>query len=276
METPLLPKAAALFARIDRPLPVITADCLGADFVQQLRTTSGLWFRCGYRPGIAAYLGFFLLRDFVVLHDERAPARFATLQAMAKSFYETDLFIRAVTDSGREPTGGISSPRVRALLRQIMARHEAARIPDWAMTWFGWTLFENVERQCAPLTEEQRRLHLAYMTTTYRMMGVPFSTDRALMTAFARAVEVQYAGGAPQLEKHARAILRIGEMIGVSSAPESLLPMLPDATRELFAPMAKRVRPGAMQRAWLRVLGRVVVPRAVGATRVAEPFVAPA
>ncbi len=262
------------FARIEAPFAGFSPECLGPDFAQQLRVTSDLWFRCGYRPGIAAYLGFFLLRDFVTLHDERAPRRFASLQTMAKSFYETDLFIRAVTDSGREPTGGISSPRVRALLAQIMARHEAAAIPDWMMTWFGWTLFENVERQCAPLSPDEQRLHLRYMTTTYRLMGVPFSADRARMHAFARAVENAFAGASPQLEKHARAILRIGEMIGVSSAPDAVLPMLPDATRELFAPLAKRVRPGLLQRAWLRVLGRVVVPRAVGAPRIAQPFVA--
>src|SRR5262245_36386922 len=107
-----------LFQRIDRPLPAFDRAQLGAEFADELQVVSGLWFRCGYRPGIAAYLNFFLLHDFIALHDERFPPRFASLQAMAKSFYETDLFIRAITDSGREPTGGISGAPVRDLLAQ--------------------------------------------------------------------------------------------------------------------------------------------------------------
>ena len=266
------PQVAAAFARIDRPFAAFAPGLLGSDFEAQLRTVSALWFRCGYRPGIGAYLAFFLLRDFIVLHDERFPPRFASLQAMAKSFYETDLFIRAVTDSGKEPSSGISSPAVRKLLAQIMARHRAIGIPDWMMTWFGWALFENVETACAPLDAGQQRLHLAYMTTTYRLMGVPFTADRAAMTAFARAVERAHTAPAPQLERHARAILRIGEMVGVSSAPAAILPMLPAAARELFAPLAARLRPGLFRRIWLRVLGRLLLPQAAGSPRVAVPF----
>lgn len=261
-----------LFSRVDRPFAAFDPACLGEDFAAQLRVTSDLWFRCGYRPGIAAYLTFFLMRGLVELHDERMPARFGTQRAMAESFYRTDLFIRDVTDSGRLPTGGISSPRVRSLLAGIMARHRAVAIPEWAMTWFGWTLFENVERQCAPLTSEQQRLHLRYMATTYRLMGVPFSTDRALMTEFARTAERTQAGIAPQLEKHARAILEIGEMIGVRAS--TVLPMLPEPARAAFAASNERVQPGRLRRIWLRVLGRLVVPRAAGAPRIAQPFVA--
>src|SRR5262245_51158974 len=94
------------------PFAAFDPQVLGPEFPAELRTVSELWFRCGYGPGIAAYLNFFLLREFIVLHDSAKAARFASWKAMAKSFYETDLFIRAVTDSGREATGGISSPSV--------------------------------------------------------------------------------------------------------------------------------------------------------------------
>lgn len=261
-----------LFARMDRPFTAFDPACLGGDFAARLRVTSSLWFRCGYAPGIASYLAFFLMREMIELHDSRVPARFASLRAMAESFHRTDQFIRDVTDSGREPTGGISSPRVRALLAQMMERHRRVAIPEWTMTWFGWTLFEAVERVCAPLTDAERDLHLRYMTTTYRLMGVPFAADRDLMGAFARAAEARHAAEAPQLERHARAILRIGEMIGVSSEPARVTALLPEAARKVFAPLAERVRPGPLRRAWLRLLGRFLVPRAVGRPRIAEPF----
>jgi len=245
---------------------------LGPEFPAELRAVSQLWFRCGYGPGIAAYLNFFLLRDFVVLHDRAKAARFASWQAMAKSFYETDLFIRAVTDSGREATGGISSPRVQQQLQQIMRRHAVLAIPPWMMTYFGWSLFEAVEAQCAPLDDEQRRLHLAYMSKAWRLMGISFANDRAAMAAFAREVERRHAALAPQTLAHARSILRIGELIGVSSRPQRVLPLLPAATRDLFAPHAKTVRPGLLRRWSCRVLGRLFVPRAVGRPRTAVPF----
>ena len=56
----------------------------------------------GHRPGIGAYLNFFLLRDFIVTHDTAHPPRFKSFRSMADSFYQTDLFIREVTDSGRK------------------------------------------------------------------------------------------------------------------------------------------------------------------------------
>jgi len=265
------PEHLALFRRIDRPFARFDRALLGPEHARELQTTSELWFRCGYRPGIGAYLNFFLLRDFIELHDTRFPPRFASLRSMARSFYATDLFIREVTDSGRQASGGISSARVRGLLQQVQARHQAVSIPDWMMTWFGQALFENVEKQCAPLTDEQRRLHLAYMTEAWRLMGVPFAPDRELMERFARAVEAAHAGIAPQLDQHARAILRIGEMIGVSSHADSILPMLSPATRAVYAARHASVRPGPLRRQVARVLGRLLLPKAVGAPRVAVP-----
>ncbi|MBK8100206.1 MAG: hypothetical protein IPK26_24145 [Planctomycetes bacterium] len=257
---------------LDPPIREFVPAVLGDDFAAELRTVSELWFRCGYRPGVASYLAFFLLRDFVVLHDERRPARFASLRAMAASFYRTDLFIRAVTDSGREPSGGLSSPAVRAELRRIADLHTAAGIPDWMMTWFGWTLFEAVETVCAPLPQEQAERHLRYMTRTWRLLGVPFAADRPRMIAFARAVERGHLGSAPQLERHARAILRIGEMIGVSSRPDTIAALLPGALRTAFLAIAARVRPGLLRRLFARLLGALLVPKAVGRPRVAVPL----
>jgi hypothetical protein len=261
-----------LFASLDAPFASFAPSVLGDEFGAELRTVSELWFRCGYQPGVAAYLNFFLLHDFITLHDARFPPRFANWQAMAKSFYETDLFIRAVTDSGRTASGGISSPHVRALLGEIMGRHQRLGIPTWMMSYFGWSLFEAVETRCAPLTDEQRRLHLAYMARTYRLMGVAFANDRVRMSAFARAVEARHAAASPRLLEHARAILRIGELIGVRSHPRNVLLLLPAATRTLFAPLATAARPGWLRRVTSRVLGPLLVPRAVGKRRVAVPW----
>jgi hypothetical protein len=240
---------------------------LAPDFPAQLDTVSRLWFRCGYRPGIAAYLNFFLLRDFITTHDERFPPRFRSLGSMAKSFYQTDLFIREVTDSGRRPSGGISSARVRAQLQGIQHRHARLGIPPWMQTYFGFSLVENVEKQCAPLSTGDLGLHLRYMATTFRIMGLRFSENRPQLEQFARQIEAEQAAITPRVAAHSRNILRIGEMIGVPSSAQSLLPMLPAATRAVFEPVYPRVRPGLARRWWSRLVGRLVLPKAVGARR---------
>ena len=242
------------------------------ELAAELGTVSRLWFACGYRPGIAAYLAFFLLGDLIELHDRAVPRRFASFRAMAASFYRTDLFVRDVTDSGAEPSGGISSPRVRAVLAAIMARHRRVRIPPWSMTWFGWVLLEAVEAQCAPLDAEQQRLHLAYMAKAYRLMGIPFGPRRDVMQDFARDVERVHARVTPQLERHARRILRLGEMVGVPGRHERIAALLPPAPRTLFDTIAARVCPSWPLRAVCRGLGRVLMPRAVGVPRAAVPL----
>jgi hypothetical protein len=233
---------------------------------------SRLWFRCGYRPGIGAYLNFFLLRDLITTHDTNYPPRFSTFKAMATSFYQTDLFIRDVTDSGARPTGGLSSPRVRATLQQIQQRHQRVRIPLWMQTYFGFSLLENVEKQCAPLTAEEKQLHLAYMAKTYRIMGLPFSERREPMERFARLVEAEQAAVTENVPKHARNILKLGEMVGVPSSPDSILSMLPPRTREVFEPLYPEVRPSWPGRLYARLLGKLVIPKAVGAPRKAVPL----
>ena len=60
------------------------------------------------------------------------------------------------------------------------------------LTCFGFSLLENVEKQCAPLTDAEKRLHLAYMCETYRIMGMAFSEKRDLMEAFSRAIEAEH------------------------------------------------------------------------------------
>lgn len=246
---------------------------LGAEFPAELDLVSRLWFRCGYRPGIGAYLNFFLLRDFIQTHDRNFPPRFGSFRSMADSFYRTDLFIRDVTDSGAQPTGGISSARVRDMLRAIQERHVKVKIPPWMQTYFGWSLVENVEKQCAPLTDGERRLHLSYMAKAYRIMGLRFSTDRAALERFARAIEAEHAAVTENVDKHSRHILRIGEMIGVRSSADSILPMLPAATRAQFEPLYPKVRPGALRALTCRVLGRLLLPKAIGQPRAAIPAV---
>ena len=265
-----MPDVATLHDALPLPLETLDASSAGASFADELGVTSRAWFACGYRPGIAAYLNFFLLRDFITLHDSAFPARFASFKSMADSFYRTDLFIREVTDSGPQPTGGISSARVRGMLAGIMRRHAKISIPPWMMTYFGFSLVEAVEQRLA-MPESERPLHLAYMAKTYRIMGMRFSSERDEMERYARAVESAHAGTSPQLERHARHILLLGEMIGAPSAAESVLPLLPPATREVFAPLHARVRPGPLRRAGAHVAGRVLIKSAIGAPRRAEP-----
>jgi hypothetical protein len=269
--TPPVPPYLELHESFDPPYPRFDNSMLGDEFPAELDLVSRLWFRCGYRPGIGAYLNFFLLRDFITTHDTSFPPRFRTLRSMADSFYQTDLFIREVTDSGAAPSGGISSPKVRDLLRRIQGRHARIGIPPWMQTYFGFSLLENVEKQCAPLSSDERRLHLAYMAKAYRIMGIRFSENRAALERFARLVEHGQAAPSENLARHARHILRIGEMVGVSSGPESILPMLPAATRAVFEPLYRSVRPGFVPALWARLLGRLLLPRAVGAPRRAIP-----
>jgi hypothetical protein len=260
-----------LYERFQPPYEEFDSTMLGPRFAAELDLVSRLWFRCGYRPGIAAYLNFFLLRDFITTHDASFPPRFKSLRSMANSFYQTDLFIREVTDSGARPSGGISSRRVREQLKGIQRRHARIGIPPWMQAYFGFSLLENVEKQCAPLSEEERRLHLAYMAKTYRIMGFRFSEDRANLERFARLIEAEQAALTPRVPAHSRHILKIGEMIGVSSGPACVLPMLPDATRAVFEPLYPRVRPGLLSRWWSRLLGQVLLPKAVGEPRRAVP-----
>jgi len=263
-----------LFRLFDPPYERFDNSLLGAGFAGELDTVSRFWFACGYRPGIGAYLNFFLLRDFIVKHDIAHPPRFKSFRSMADSFYQTDLFIREVTDSGRQPTGGISSEGVRATLKSIMKRHERLSIPIWMMTHFGFSLLENVEKQCGTLTNDEKRRHLAYMSKTYRIMGVPFSENRETLEQFSRDIERKHAALSPNAEKHARNILFLGEMVGVSSRYEIISAMLPERTRAIFQTIYGRVRPGVVQRLWARLLGRLLMKQALGEPRTAVPVTA--
>ena len=266
-----MPEYLELYRQFEPPFERFDRQSLGPEFVQELDTVSGLWFRCGYRPGISAYLNFFLLREFIVTHDTAYPPRFHSFQSMAESFYQTDLFIRDVTDSGITPTGGISSSKVRATLASIMKRHQSVKIPLWMMTYFGFNLLEMVEKQCAPLTDEQRRLHLAYMAKTYRIMGMPFSQRREWMERFSRGIEEAHSGPSPFLEQHARNILVLGEMAGVPSSWDKVSAMLPERPRAVFEPLYRKVRPNLVKRTAARALGRLLMKHAVGAPRAAAP-----
>jgi len=264
-----------IFKSLDPPFQGDFEDSLlGPEFDRELDTVRRMWTECGYKPGVGACLTFFLLRDFLVMHEDAAPPRFASFRSMADSFHRTDLFIREVTDSGREPTGGISSPRVRGLLHGIMRRHERVAIPIWMMVHFGFSLTENVEKQCPALEEEDKRLHLSYMAKTFRIMGIPFTEDRASLERFSRAIEREHVGLSPNAERHVLNILVLGEMVGVSSGFDRLNPILPDPTRALFKEIYPRVRPRLPKRFAARYLGPLLMKRAVGPVR--KPSRAPA
>ena len=267
------PEYLSAFEKFDPPFEDFTDEQLGDDFPAELEATSRMWISTGYRQGILAYLNFFLLKDFIVTHDTAYKPRFLNFKAMADSFYQTDLFVRDVTDSGKTGTGGISVPSVRKRLRGIMARHTKLEIPLWMMSYFGYQLMEAVEQEYPDLDETERQRHLSYFAKTYRIMGLPFSSDRKLMEQFARAIEIAHAGSSPHLEKHCRNILALGEMVGVSSDYDSLAQKLPAATREIFTPIHANTRPGALKRPLLRIAGRLLVKRAIGdPARKAVPF----
>lgn len=126
-----MPSYLDAFAQFDPPFERFDHSMLGPEFPAELDLVSRLWFRCGYRPGVGAYLNFFLLRDFITTHDRSCPPRFKSFKSMATSFYQTDLFVREVTDSGLQPSGGISSAKVRNTLAQIQKRHRRLEIPLW-------------------------------------------------------------------------------------------------------------------------------------------------
>jgi hypothetical protein len=266
-----MPSYEEVFHGLDPPYPAFDASILGDGFPDELATASRLWTSTGYAQGIAAYLNFFLLTDFIVTHDAAHPPRFASFRSMADSFYQTDLFIRDVTDSGKEPTGGISNPRVRRQLGAVMARHARLAIPPWMMTYFGYQLLECVEDETRASADDRQR-HLSYMAKALRIMGIPFSDERATMVSFARDVERRHAGPSPRLEEHAANILTLGEMVGVSSRRDRILGSLPEATRAVFAPIHGRVRPSLPKRAACRILGKFLVPKAIGAPRHAVPW----
>ena len=268
----MMEKYFELYREFDLPYQDFNRSMLGPQFPDELQTVSRLWFSCGYNPGIASYLNFFLLRDFIQTHDQAYPPRFQSFNSMGQSFYQTDLFIRDVTDSGLKPTGGISNPSVRAKLKQIMKRHERISIPSWMMTYFGFSLFEMVEKFSGNLTEEDKKQHLAYMSKTYRIMGIAFTEDRQKLETFAREIEKVHAGPSPNLERHVRNILKLGEMVGVSSRYEKLSVLLPEKTRGIFQEIYGTVRPNLLQQWISRIVGRLVMKQAIGKPRKAVPF----
>jgi hypothetical protein len=267
-----MPVYQKLFERFDAPYERFDNSMLDESFPEELAVASRFWQQSGYAPGISAYLNFFLLKDFIEVHDKAFPPRFSSFWSMARSFNRTDVFVRAVTDSGRQPTGGISNEEVRQKLKSIMRRHERLHIPLWMMSYFGFQLFEAVDHQLKQACAEDQRLHLNYMAQAYRIMGVPFSSDRALMDRFCRDVEDHHAGKSDHLEKHACHILILGEMVGVRSDRRTILPMLPEATRRVFASVHDTVRPGLLLRILCRFAGRALMPRAVGGPRKAIPL----
>ena len=128
-----------------------------------------------------------------------------------------------------------------------------------------------VEKVCAPVAEEEKRLHFNYMVKAYRIMGIAFSRRRDWMEEFSRKIEEAHAGPSPHLEQHTRNILLLGEMVDVSSEYENIASKLPERTRRVFEAMYPRVRPSLLKRTAARLFGPLLVPKAVGSPREAVP-----
>src|SRR5262249_1261614 len=127
-------------------------------------------------------------------------------------------------------------------------------------------------KQCPAFTDQEKQWHLQYMSKAYRIMGMPFSSDRRTMEAFGRGVEAEHAAASPRLDKHAKNILVLGEMVGVPSRYDSIAGFLPANTRKVFDAIYPRVKPSWPRRAGARVLGKILMKQAVGAPRKAVPM----
>src|SRR5260370_8505359 len=99
-----------------------------------------------------------------------------------------------------------------------------------------------------------------------------FCAKRGDLERFAGLIEAEQAALKEIVPQHSRHILRMGEMIGVSSGPASILPMLPPPTRAVFEPLYPKVRPGPLRRGWARPMGKLLIPQAVRAPRAAVAF----
>src|SRR6266545_4020757 len=222
-----------LHRRFDPPYEHFDDSMLGPEFARELDLVSRLWFRCGYRPGIGVTLNFLLLGEFLALHQAKYPSRFPSLRAMIQAFHRIDLFVRAVTDTGAQVSGGISGPNVRGILEGVRQRHERSGIPGWMLTYFGFNVVEMAEKQC-PLSAEEMRLHLAYISKVFRIMGVAFTENRDELERFARQVEERHAAVIEDAPKLLHYVLCIAELAGVSSGPQSILRLLPHRVRTVF------------------------------------------
>jgi hypothetical protein len=171
---------------------------------------------------------------------------------MAHASYKTFLFMQEVTHSGYQASGGIASEAVRAEMGRIDERHRRMEIPGWIMTYIGFNLMETAEKESGIADAQEKQLHLSYMSKAYRLMGIAFSEDRDLLERFSRAVEAEHAGESPDLRKHLRQFLLLGELVGVSSEYQKIAPLLPEKTREVFQKVYPEVRPG-----WVRYPARV-------------------
>ena len=49
------------FRRLDEPFESFDSAQLGSEYDAELEVVRNIWLECGYRPGVSAYLNFFLL-----------------------------------------------------------------------------------------------------------------------------------------------------------------------------------------------------------------------
>lgn len=277
-QPPSLPAdLAALYARLDAPFP--TADdafhgpghgkAEGDEFVLERAVASWIWQYGGYRCGITAHLIFFLLAPgFVHIAQTHRPQRFGRLLNFARSFDFTDTFIKRATASGRgvRCATGLADPAVRHTLARIQAAHDQLAIPHWQMIHFGYRLMQQLEADIDTATRVRldaahRDYHLRYMARLYRTMGIPFSTDRALLDTYCETLEQHYACFTPISAEYGRRLLFLGLTVGVPCDQTSLARNLPPAIRPLFEAHYAAFRPGIGWRLLGRVLNLLHYPR---------------
>jgi len=179
------------FRTFDPPYEGFDNGMLGAQFPSN--STSSV--ACGFAAGTARDWRLPELLPAARLHRDTRHQLPASLQDPAldgRFVLSTDLFIREVTDSGPSPAAHFERKSARAAAANPAAPRKN-QDSCWMQTYFGFSLVENVEKHCAPLSADEKRLHLAYMAKAYRIMGIRFSAKRNDLERFARLIEAEQA-----------------------------------------------------------------------------------
>jgi hypothetical protein len=256
-----------IFEELDPPYETPPEEDLRDGFPQELELVSRIWFETGRLPALAAHLNLVLLCEFALTHDREFPHRFQSLRSLRTSFLETDRLLRDATDSGKKATGGISSDDVRTRLAFVSDRLRKSKVPRWMPTYVAFSFVECVERAAPRITLEEKALHLSYLSKVFRIMGLSFTNRREQMEEFARHVEGAHTGRSPLLKTHARNLLLLAEMIGVSAEFNAIAPLLAEGPRKLFREIYPEIRPDAWQRQLARASARFFASPSAGKPR---------
>ena len=261
-DTPLATsRINSLFSQLSPPIENPEFDGVYQD---ELQTTQYIWKIGSYRCGITVHIIFFFMAPgFVEKAKNVRPQRFGNLIKFANSFDFTDIFIKQVTASGRGKARGIGlqDPNIQRMLKNIQQMHDRHNISHIDMVHFGYRLMQQLESDIGHLTEEQKQLHLQYMSRVYRTMGIPFSADRELLETLCEAIEEKHATFTDVTAEYCQRLLFLGLTVGVPCDKQSLAKSLPQHIRPLFETHYDQLKPGTGWRILGNILNFVLYPR---------------